>query len=279
MADTNMETKELSATAEEYLWGVIYCADWIKPAYKKFADAYRTNPKALRELYLCFCDHVPESALKDAAKSDRVEVAFKICRKEHLEKEWLGDYSKTLQELSSISGEIGTEVKQMAGTVSNIAESMPNWDAMFSKEVPAELPSKTVTTEIASKAVEKEKSKTVEALSIPAPATGMKNESAEEKGMERMVPKKKGKGNLIKLLKKKISEIHHYKSHPSLFVIELFSQGYTDVQINFILDCMEQGMTEKEIDEIADPKIPVDMMKKLRDMYFKKKENMENGKR
>lgn len=281
MSDVNMETKESSNSAEEYLWGVIYYADWIKPAYKKLADAYRTNSKALRELYLCFCDKVPESALKEAAKSERVELAFKLCRKEHLEKEWLGEYSQKLQELSSVSSEIENEVKQMSGTVSNIAEAMPAWDEMFSKEIPDVLPTQTVSTELSSKSnktVKQEKPPKVEKVleSFSGPSDNSKK--TEKTATESVTQKKKGKGNFFKLLKKKISEIFYRKNTPSLFVIELYTQGYSDAQINFILDCMEQGMTEKEIDKIADPKIPVDMMKKLRDMHMRKKGDIKNGK-
>ena len=281
MADTNIGTKELSASAEEYLWGVIYCADWIKPAYKMFADAYRTNPKALRELYLCFCDKVPETALKEAAKNDRVDVAFKLCRKEHLEKEWLGEYAAKLQELSSISGEIGMEVKQMSGTVSNIADAMLDWDAMFSKEIPDVLPAKTVSTELTSKSnktVEQEKSPAVErALKLALDASS-KNEERIHTDTERVISNSKGKNAYIKVFIKKVSEIFHPEK-PNQFIIDLYNQGFSDNQINFILDSIEMGMTKEEIDSIADPKISVEMMTKLRYMHFKKKEEVKNGKR
>ena len=279
MADTNTETKELSASAEEYLWGVIYCADWIKPAYKKFADAYRTNPKALRELYLCFCDKVPETALKEAAKNDRVDVAFKLCRKEHLEKEWLGEYAQKLQELSSISGEIGMEVKQMSGTVSNIADAMPDWDAMFSKEIPDVLPAQTVTTELSSKSNKTIKQeKTSKAEKVLETSSAPSEDKIEKIATQSVTTKKKGKGSFFKLLKKKVNEFFYLKSNPSRFVIELYSQGYSDSQINFILDSIELGMTKDEIDKIADPKISVEMMTKLRNMHFKEKGDMKNGK-
>lgn len=281
MADVNMETKESSNSAEEYLWGVIYYADWIKPAYKKFADAYRTNSKALRELYLCFCDKVPESALKKAAKSDCVELAFKLCRKEYMEKEWLGEYSQKPEKLRTVSNETENEVKQMPGRESNIAEAMPDWDVMFSKEIPEVLPDQTVTTDTAPRLGKSLKKQISTEAADEAPAQPLtakiKNEADEKKTMERVVPQKKGKGKFFRLLKKKISELFCYKNNPSRFVIELYSQGYADAQINFILDCMERGMTFKEIDKIADPKIPVDMMKKMCDMHMKKKGDKGNG--
>lgn len=281
MEATTIDTKETSISAEEYLWGVIYYADWIKPGYKKLADAYRTDSKALRELYLCFCDKVPESALKEAAKNERIDVAFKLCRKEHLEKQWMGEYSEKLKELSTISSDIENEVKQMSDTVSIIAETMPDWDTMFSKEIPDVLPAQTVTTAITSKPskqVQEKKSPVAEELSTPPSEVMIKNEVAEKKAMERVSPQKKGKVNFFKLFKKKIGEILYQRENPSLFVIELYKQGYSDAQINFILDCLEQGMTAKEIDTIADPKIPVDMMEKLRDMHMKKKGDIKNGK-
>lgn len=281
MADTNIGTKELSASAEEYLWGVIYCADWIKPAYKKFADAYRTNPKALRELYLCFCDKVPETALKEATKNDRVDVAFKLCRKEHLEKEWLGEYAQKLQELSSISGEIGMEVKQMSGTVSNIADAMPDWDAMFSKEIPDVLPAQTVSTELSSKGnktVKQENVRVEERVSETTTESSLINGDLDHKDTKRVISNEKGKGNFIKVIIKKVSEIFHPEK-PNQFIIDLYNQGFSDNQINFILDSIEMGMTKEEIDKIADPKISVEMMTKLRNMHFKKKEESKNGKR
>lgn len=242
MDDTNKETKELTATAEEYLWGVIYFADWVKPAYKKFADAYRTDSKALRELYLCFCDKVPEKALKEAAKKGRAAAAFARCRKEHLKKTWMQE-------------------------AENMDEVPPDaFPEVFSDELQEEPPEKPKAPE---KPKPPETAKSPEKPKPPEkPKTPEKTEQAEKHKTEGVIPGKRKTCDFIQQLRNIVGGNDTLQDNPSRFVIELYAQGYSDLQINFILESIELGMTKKEIKKIADPKIPVEVMEKLRNMHL-----------
>ena len=68
----------------------------------------------------------------------------------------------------------------------------------------------------------------------------------------------------IQQLKVKISSI--FQISPSTYIAKLYADGYNEEQIAYILECLEDGITKKEIDQFIDPKIPVEMMKKLKNM-------------
>lgn len=59
------------------------------------------------------------------------------------------------------------------------------------------------------------------------------------------------------------------------FVEKMFSEGYSNDQISFILDCIEEGLSEKQIKSFASPKLPVDIMIRLKNLKIK--EGKYNG--
>lgn len=66
------------------------------------------------------------------------------------------------------------------------------------------------------------------------------------------------------------------RKHIPDFVEELLEDGYSSEQLGYILDCMEDGADPEEIKRFASPKLPVELMRRLRMM--EKKEETGNGK-
>lgn len=232
--------KSLVGKGIQYLFATINSADWIDDTYKRFAEKYRNEEKPLKELYLCFCDKVPLELLIAAEQKEPVEFSFRLCRRKHIESEILKEHSNELEEIKHITAGMEAEVKSMSGTVSYIAAAIPTLDELFQSD---EMPE----------------------TEIERNERGGKKEHKEE---AQVLCKEKTEfhciGRLIKCIKMKLSEIVSlHQKEPARFVIELYAENYKEEQINFIMDCMEKGMKVSEIEKFANPKISVDMMKRL----------------
>lgn len=249
--------KSLVGKGIQYLFATINSADWIDDSYKRFAEKYRNEEKPLKELYLCFCDKVPLELLIAAEQKEPVEFSFRLCRRKHIESEILKEHSNELEEIKHITAGMEAEVKSMSGTVSYIAAAIPTLDDLFQSD---EMPEGgSVSDEsISIKA-------NMQETEIERNERGGKKEHKEE---SQVLCKEKTEfhciGRLIKCIKMKLSEIVSlHQKEPARFVIELYAENYKEEQINFIMDCMEKGMKVSEIEKFADPKISVDMMKRL----------------
>lgn len=244
-------------TADQYLATVVRNAEWIDVQYKRFSEKYRNNPLVMREIYLCACDKVPLDLMTIAEKKEPVDKSLVLCRRKHLESQILGTYSDELEEIRNIATILENDVKSISGTVNHIAENIPSFDEMFPMAPPSsnniEMPQKTESCK-----------KTEEMEYIPK---------------QRIVTQKKTKeqGTIGKLTNKVSNLLHKVKRSPAAFVIDLYSKGYQDVQINFILDCIEEGLSEKDIMEFASPKISVEMMRKLKELHKKEREGNTHG--
>lgn len=84
---------------------------------------------------------------------------------------------------------------------------------------------------------------------------------------------KSGTGNL----QKKRNLFFWRKRNMVRYIERLLAEGYDTNQMNFLLDCIEDGLTAAEIREFASPKLPVDVMWRLK-MIEEKKRRTEDGK-
>lgn len=84
---------------------------------------------------------------------------------------------------------------------------------------------------------------------------------------------KSGTGNL----QKKRNLFFRRKRSMVRYIERLLAEGYDTNQMNFLLDCIEDGLTAAEIREFASPKLPVDVMWRLK-MIEEKKRRTEDGK-
>ena len=238
-------------SAYEYLYATIQMADWISDDYKKVAEQFK-NHEALKELYLCICDGVSIDLLEVMVIEKDVEDLLRKCRKKHLESDFLRKYSDVVERISVITAKTEHEVKNMSSTVKYIADSLP------AKKEHVELPEPIIVS------VETEE------------VTEIKSHDAIESEHFRVgVESEKNIQKNITLLEKIKNGFNRYTKNPGRTVVNMLSEGYSDEQINFIFGCVEEGMTPKEIDRFASPKIKVETMKQLKKVVLKERE--KNG--
>lgn len=252
---------EISSKAYEYLYATIQTADWISDDYKKVAELYK-NHSALKELYMCIYDGVNIDVLEVMAVDDDIEEILKKCRKKHLESEFLRRYSDVVDRINVITTKTEYEVKNMSNTVKYIADSLPAKGSI--QELPEPIAVKEERVEDESYV----ESKTEDKQPIQEPIAVQVEKTSK--------PEEKNKSYWREMLRDSIGVlINKYRRNPRRTVVDMLSQGYSDEQINFIYSCIEEGMTSKEIDKFADPKIKVETMEQLKKVVIKERE--KNG--
>lgn len=252
---------EVSNKAYEYLYATIQTADWIRDDYKKVAELYK-NHSALKELYMCICDGVNIDVLEVMVVDDDIEEVLKKCRKKHLESDFLRRYSDVVERINVITTKTEYEVKNMSNTVKYIADVLP------AKAKPVELPEPIVVKEELSETETQVEQKTEEEQPV--------KESAPFTVEISPAPEERSNQNWRELLRDPIGLLmNKYRRNPRRTVVEMLAHGYSDEQINFIYSCIEEGMTDKEIDKFADPKIKVETMEHLKKVVLKERE--KNG--
>lgn len=250
----------VSNNAYEYLYATIQMADWIDDGYKKLAEQYREH-EALKELYLCMCDGVSLDLLEVLVIENGIEEMLQKCRKKHLESDFLRKYSDVVERISVITAKTEHEVKNMSTTVKYIADSMPI------KSEKEGLPEPIIISDVI-RDFESEETQETEAdtkIDITEPivtATPILSASNQNSLKD-------------KLFKPIATLVDKYKGNPKRTVIDMISKGYTVEQINFIYSCIEEGMTAKEIDKFASPKISLETMQQLKKVVLKERE--KNG--
>lgn len=228
--------------AYRYLYAAIQTADWINNDYRKMTDKYREDNAALKELFLCICDNVPIDILQIAELSQPVDEAFRRCRLKYLESDFLKKYTVATEH----------EMKNMSDTVKYIAEDIPTFDELFDEN---ELKK---TQDI--KGNIKEESTPPFDIEQNDMDTEVKVSETRSKPMKDNWFKKKINAIMAKFLKKP-------QKKPSDIVLDMLAKNYSNEQIEYILSCIiDEGMSEKEIERFADPRIPVDVMRKLKEM-------------
>lgn len=237
--------KEKQTSAYEYLYATIKTADWISDEYKSFAEKYKDTQEPLRELYLCICDGVSIDVLELAEMNETVAEAFRDCRMKQLESDFIRRFSYDIKKLKNITTETKKEVKNMSGTMKQIADTIPTFDEMFMHDSP-----ELVSIEV------KEQPR------IGATSVKISAEKVDDVGSvsETKPQKVSFKGMLSKL----------HRERPVQYIETLIKEGYSNEQINYILECLESGVSIAEIKKFASPKIDVELMKKLRNMKKEK---------
>ncbi len=76
--------------------------------------------------------------------------------------------------------------------------------------------------------------------------------------------------------KEKEKERGQQEEHMTDYVERLLKEGYDTDQLDFLLDCMEEGLTAKEIQRFASPKLPVKVMRRLK-MIGEKERSEKHG--
>lgn len=258
---------EKKIDACQYLYATIQMADWISDDYKRLAEKYLDNV-ALKELYLCICDGVNIDILELIEINDEVANVLSKCRKQHWESEFFRKYREEIEKLSVITASTQKEVKQMSGNVKAIVENMPSMNERFKMPEPDAV-DYVQADKTPSKKEEVEDTKE----NVPNFGTNNLEESAYKSRaiVEPMFIKKEKQGILDRFK----NLFDKYGHNPKLTVLNMLKKNYNSEQIDFILSCYDEGMTVKEIDRFADPRINVETMKLLKKVVLK--ERKKNG--
>lgn len=256
--------EKVTNSAYEYLYATIQMADWISEEYKKIAEHYK-NHQALKELYLCICDGVSPDLLEVFVIDKDIEEVLRKCRKKHLESDFLRKYSDAVERISVITAKTEHEVKNMSTTVKFIADSIPV------KRDRNELPEPIIVKEesIISNQLEKRKEEQSPVFKPDNELLKQQHEKTINLDDSKKISRKEKFTKPIEFI------INKYIRNPRRTVVDMLSQGYSDEQISFIYSCIEEGMTSKEIDKFASPKINVETMKQLKKVVLKERE--KNG--
>lgn len=250
----------LENTPDEYLAVVFKFADWIDISYKNLAVQYKENPKAIRELYLCACDKVPIDMLTITQKQEPIEEIFRLARKKYLETLILREYTQPMEEMKPTTSFVEKEIKSMSETINDIEENLPNFDELF---------------------LETSDSNPVSDVEMLQKESNINKNIDERTKLEEKESSARKIFKSISKLKKCISNYFvRNRISPVSYVQEMTKNGFSTEQIAFVLDCMNEGMEKRELDNIIiSPSLPVEMMEKLKKMQLeKRKEHEKNGK-
>lgn len=245
------QDQPVPGTGEQYLVALIKCADWVAKPYKKLAltEKNRTNIEVLKELYLCACDGVPVEKAIEAQKKIPPEGALRFVRRKHLEHETVEVQQQELAGIKKTTDVLEKEVKQMSAMLYHITEHVPNFDAMFPENGQADGIS---PDEILLQVQEAEDIVKAEEMKNPIEGPALKSD----------VPKSSTKKflrlpGILWARKRKASD----------FIEKALERGYSKEQLEYLLDCIEEGTEIEKIERFASPKLPVDVMQRLRVLH------------
>lgn len=245
-------------TGEQYLYALIKCAEWVEDSYKQLAEKKRTRPEVMKELYMCACDGVPVEKAIEALEKNPPEGALKFVRRKYLQNAAMDEYQEQIAGIKQTTGTLEREVRQMSGMLKHIAEHVPDLDSLFPEEV-------EIQENVPKSGTKEENQENV-------PKSGTKEENQEnvpESGMKEEIQKNVPKSGT----KKKYRNLRfpwEKKKRPANFIEKSLEAGYSNEQLEYLLDCMEEGVPVEKIERFSSPKLPVEVMRRLRSLEERK---------
>lgn len=243
---TEKKPEKKRPTGEQYLYALFLCADWVPEEYRPLAASVEKRTEELKELYLCACDGIPAKKAKEALENKSPFPALKFLRMKKLEEEALSSCTGSLDLVAKKTEALEQEFAKMSSTLNQLTEHLPDMAALF----PADPQEAQVKSDEQKKTLSEE------------PESGRtKGKDVPESGT-----RKKGK------LPGKLKNLMHpgKRKNIAAFIGRMSEQGYTLEQMDFALDCFEEGMTEAQITNIISPNLPVGVMRRLRNMEMEK---------
>lgn len=260
----------LPGTGEQYLLALLRCADWVPGPFKHLAEQYKTNMEAVKELYLCACDDVPLNDVEEiveAQEPERLALGLHAIRMKHL-RSGRGEYAE-IKRVKEKAARLEKEVKDLSDVVRGITEQVPGFDAMF-PDADTEIPGVQEGAPLLKGAeMVQAESAGAKGAQKDVPESGTQNGKKEKRVLRR--PKWKHKAL------KDTGRRPFWKKEKSVpdYVEELLEAGYDTGQIDYILSLIESGMSIKAIQKFASPKLPVDVMRRLKALEQQKEEKKE----
>lgn len=227
---------EQDIMGEKYLLAFMKCAAWVPQEYKILIEKYQKNIDLVKELYLCCCDGVLVEKLIPLIESNEFSLSL-------------------LQDLRK---------RQIAEEINQKSIMVP--ESLF----PEQEPPKVLEEDFKEDAEMRNQKKQQLIEESEFPGTSRKEEKdthQQKKHKKEKFPKK----NLFQRLKaEKKEEATENLTIPD-FVNNLVKEGYQREQVDYIVSCMEEGVTQEEIKKFIAPNLPVDIMKRLRKLEEGKK--------
>lgn len=231
--------EEIGRRLYQCLLALIRHADWIGEPYKK-ADYEFKDLELLNEVYLCACAGIAADRVIGAAASDGTaeECISKIrnIRQEYMTEKIKREYDEKTQRLENILRKLRKENNE----IKKQAEAMR-------KELEDQVPRQKKKTEQSDRRESDGRTEDMTRVIV-----------IREEATPKKFPWTKREN----------------RENPVTAYIEQLIQDkvYTGEQIGYILDCIEEGVPLDTIKSFASPKLPVDVMKRLRAMGEKKEE-------
>lgn len=242
-------------TAEQYLMTAFSKAEWIPAEYKQLSGSCKDNPLALRELYLCACDKVSIEAVRMAISNQPIEENLKKVRNKHFENKYLDMHKFYVNELTETVDALRKEIGTVSSAAKKFTETIPSLEELFSN-VPNGLDGYRIQ-ELMDKKIQ----------SVDEDVKIKTTHTLQEENIDTNV-KLENKDSLSKR-NNFFSSLFDKKIRPAEFLEHLYKENYSGEQINYIISCIEEGLSEKEIKTFISPKFDVDTMRRLRKLYVK----------
>lgn len=256
-----MTRPKATPTGEQYLVALIKCAGWVEQPYKELALENLDNIDFLKELYLCACDGVPVEKIREALTKKTPELVLRFLRKKYMEEIAISNSSERLDMIVERTAFLEKEVKEVSEALGRIGGQLPDMEELFPREDTGKPPASLQLPE-------KEVREYVEKTEDPAPEPDLPGRA-----------KKRGKVFLGWLKDKFQKEIFAKKDISiSDYIEELLDGGYSADQLDYLLDCLEDGVMPEEIRSFASPAFPVEIMMRLRSMAEGQKQKKEEKK-
>lgn len=252
----------------QYLYALLTCAEWVEEAYRQIARKNQKNREVLKELYMCACDDVPIEKVIEAQKQSHPEEALKFLRRKYMEDSTLDEYHKELTGIRKVTAGLEKEIGQMSGLLKHIAGNVSNFGIMFQEE--GEIP-KEISDELSFQEMYADMAKTgsgtnqeQQKVKLETDLGNVTKENDVPKSGTKTVKKKRKRSRCF-LWRRKEQE-------PAEFIEKSLIAGYEKEQLEYLLDCMEEGVPLEIIDKFASPKLPVEVMKRLRVLEERKEQ-------
>lgn len=268
----NGETEKRKGTGEQYLYALIRCAEWVDKPYKVLAEKNKTRPEVMKELYLCACDGVPIEKAIEAVEKNPPEGALRLIRRKYLENSAMDEYQEQITGIKKTTATLEKEVRQMSGMIKHIAEHVPDFDSMFPPDENVDIVQENEKAEKNSLEEGGQENQEDGVPEFGTPERVLKNVPDSGTGKKDRFRQFSWESLRRKYKIRRLSCRLPWKKEKKLaeFIEKLLDAGYSKEQLDYLLDCLEEGVPIEKLEKFSSPKLPVEVMQRLRSLEERK---------
>lgn len=234
--------KKQAAGKENDIYTQLFMQEDIPEEYVKVAAKEERSP-VLKELFLCAIENVPMEKVEIAMLKDPPEETLRLLRQKYSKSKEIRDIADEIHSIKEMFINFQKEQKKLLKMVTALKEDRGVFDTLFPEEQIGQ-----------GAALPKEKT----------PLT-QKEEIATESEMSKEEDNKEVKSKVKNFLEKSFSS----EKTVTQYVESLYKDGYKTEQVNFILDCLEEGIRLKDLKKLFNPIFPIETMEKLKQKYIR----------